>query len=93
MRLSEDTDKAVQQVAGYHGAAVLQLLPCMAQFLMISGIGWTLSRGEQWLGEGLRLLSLFWLYPVELLGWRRGARGEALSPQGWLELADLEEVA
>lgn len=93
MRLSEDTDKAVQQVAGHLRAAALQLLPCMAQFLMIGGIGCTLSQGEQWLGEGQRLLPLFWLYPVELLGWRGGARGEALSPQGRLELADLEEVA
>lgn len=72
---------------------MLQLLPCMAQFLMVSGIGCTLSRGEQWLGEGQRLLPLFWLYPVELLGWKGGAWEEALSPQGQLEFADLEKVA
>lgn len=69
MRLSEDTDKAVQLVAGHFRAAVLQLLPCMAQFLMVSGFVCVLSRGEQWLGGRQRLLPLVWLYPVELLAW------------------------
>lgn len=72
---------AVQLVAGHLRAAVLQLLSCMAWFLVVSSTGCTLSRGEQWLGEGERLLPLFWLYPVELLGWRVELGGKHYHPK------------
>lgn len=68
-------------IAGHLRAAVLQLLPCMAQFLVVSGIGCTLSRGEQWLGEGQRLLPLFWLYAVELLDGGGKLRGKHCHPK------------
>lgn len=71
---------------------MLQLLPCMAHFLVVDGTGCTLSRGEQWLDTEVKD-PLFWLHPVGLLGWRGELGGRALLTLGQLKFIDMEKAA